>query len=209
MTAATDDIPEGVKIAARVWKELDSGHVLEQHYPQIVRIGIEKGEVHSNMLSFLVCLGNYLGFSSVVDSPLFDKSLGIITERDRAKRPDSIWFRKDDHVPLVIFEFERAGRGLKEKAENMIIMNYDAKDQLQLIVFMYWTVRGDKQPIIRDIVTIFSRNLVKNNSIFPIPSCPVMITKCSMQRATFKRLRLSTFRIMDLLIHGRSQKGLL
>jgi len=133
------------KLVETLMYEFNSMSLLKEKYPMLIRDGVDEGALHFYIVSYLAILGDRIGYSAVVDTPIFDKSLGIITERDYGKRPDSLWLDKDG-IKRVIFEFERyvTENKLEEKAK-----------KLQLIGFIYWTFFDKEQPKIDKIKNIF------------------------------------------------------
>ncbi|MEM1250457.1 MAG: hypothetical protein AAGK22_29095 [Acidobacteriota bacterium] len=171
-------------LADRVFEGLTGRTVMEEHFPMLLDAGIpDIGlTVHSHFLTFLVGVGQSMGFAAVAECPIWwarERGLGDV-------RADSVWFDKPDMNARLAFEFERFERGdeskLRGKVENLAIAS-NATEGLSLCVLVYW-VRSGSTPRSMDAIIASYRDGFRRKGQNAGPArTPLMIVKCVMRPA--------------------------
>jgi hypothetical protein len=172
----------GEDTARKLVRSLRAPDILPQVYPSLFR-GLAEGSLHSYMLSALIVLGDRLGYSAVCDSPVFDHLDNVLLGEGN-KRPDSIWFERGTDKIRVLVEYERfANHALEKKARNLMFMANSYKDEIELLVLIYWT------PMLRpdlDLISasdIFKNGFTYDSSRFGPISCPSIIIETKVTKA--------------------------
>ena len=171
-------------LADRVFEGLTSRSVMEEHFPMLLNGGIpDIGlTVHSHFLTFLVAVGQSMGFAAVAECPIWwapESGLGDV-------RADSVWFDKPELNARLAFEFERFERGdeskLRGKVENLAVAS-NATAGLSLCVLVYW-VRSGSAPRSMDAIVASYRDGFrrKGRNVGPART-PLMLVKCVMRRS--------------------------
>lgn len=185
------------EIEARILQELQSRHLMENHFPMLTRFGIPDVSVtiHSHFLTYLTTLGQSLGFAAVAECPIPVSSdsqwasLGSV-------RPDSVWFTKEGIRPTVALEFERfetSDEGkLREKVENLAIAFYQSGELLQRTVLLYWVRSGSMPRSLEPVLRAYREGFSRWGYDVPAPACPLTVLKCVLRRIE-DRLVVSEF----------------
>ena len=172
-------------LADQLFEGLTSRSVMEEHFPMLLSVGIpDIGlTVHSHFLTFLVAVGQSMGFAAVAECPIWwarENGLGDV-------RADSVWFEKAALNARLAFEFERFERGdeskLRGKVENLAIAS-NATEDLGLCVLIYW-VRSGSAPRSMDAIVASYRDGFrrKGRNVDPART-PLMIVKCVMRHSS-------------------------
>jgi hypothetical protein len=172
--------------AEEVIAEFAARRLLTTHYPALAVTGVRDigPAVHSHFLSYLLALGNQLGYSAVVDSPLAYQPTGQEQPSAELIRPDSTWYDRGSGQPVVIAEFERheprlTGK-LRDKAQNLVAFYHQAGSAPTLILFIYWVMSGQTANL-SGVTRVFRETTIRRGMPLPRPICPVLIFKCVMQ----------------------------
>lgn len=173
-------------VGDKVLAEFTSLRLLATHYPAMAVTGVRDSgpAIHSHFLSYLLALGNHLGYSAVADSPLAFPSTEPEQPDADLIRPDSTWYDRESGRPVVIAEFERheprlAGK-LREKAQNLVAFYYQASGAPSLVLFIYWVLSG-RTANLAGVVRVFRETTVRRGVPLPPPACRVLVCKCVMQ----------------------------
>ncbi|MBT0664922.1 hypothetical protein KI809_11480 [Geobacter pelophilus] len=115
-----------------LWDEFQQLRLAREHFPMWTEWGIEDAftAVHSLGLSYLVTVGQALGFAACAEYPV-----------DPSIRSDGVWWDKVTREPMAIFEFERYkdGSELRDKVQNLLIAYHRLNLQPRLLSLIYWT----------------------------------------------------------------------
>ena len=195
----------GREVASKLLVGLRSNDILPKIYPAIFKYGVAEGSFHSYMLSALLLLGDRLGYSSVCDSPIFDRIDNILLG-EGSKRPDSVWFDRGTENVRILIEFERfTSVAIKLKARNLLIMANACTDDLDLLVLMYWTVVVRSFKDLHDAFDLSSKGPSGIGSYIGPASCPIMMLETNTKRVG-ENICIESF-IAKLFIFGGENKG--
>ncbi len=173
-------------IADQLFAALESGAVMAQHFPMLLRDGVPDvgPTVHSHFLTLLATTGQSLGFAAVSECPVTwaeeYSQLGDI-------RPDSVWFDNETLRPRVVIEFERFERGdegdLRKKVENLVIASHGSHD-ISLALLVYWVRSGSAPRSMESIVASYRDGFIRRGHHVRSSRSPLMIVKCVMRPAS-------------------------
>lgn len=169
------DPDSGVQLAQNLVASLRDKDFLPAVYPALYGKGIDEGSLHSYMLSALVLVGDRLGYSPVSDAPIFDR-LDKILMGEGAKRPDAVWFQRDQEEIRCLIEFERyTHHSLVPKARNLLIMSRELQPSPHLIVLNYWSYSTVSPDTLREVQSVFAHGFWHATGMtFPPPDCPAL-----------------------------------
>lgn len=166
--------------------EFSARSLLAVHYPALATTGVRDYglAIHSHFVSYLLSLGDHLGYSAVADSPLAFGPTGPELPDSELIRPDSTWYDRTSGLPVVLVEFERheprlAGK-LREKAQNLVAFYHQAGGRPALILFIYWVHTGQAANL-TEVLRVFRETTERRGVPLSAPTCPVLILKCVMQ----------------------------
>ena len=89
--------------------------------------------MHSIGLTYLVTVGQRLGYVAVADYPVAHHEI----------RADAVWWRRESREPVAYFEFERHkdGNELRAKVRNLMKAWHLADQKPELLVLVFWAKR--------------------------------------------------------------------
>jgi hypothetical protein len=122
-------------------------------YPELLT-GVSTDSIHAAVLSYLVLVGDALGYRAYVDAPHFDggdaRLLGV-----GHKRPDSLWFEKGSEQTVLVAEFEqyRTASLLADKARNLVLMDAARRTPPRLLVLVSWASGQVDWAQVREVLT--------------------------------------------------------
>lgn len=112
--------------------ELDTLTIAKRDFPIWTEWGVadESYTVHSLGLSYLVRLGQELGYVSASDFPVAGYQV----------RADAVWWDRNTREPVAIFEFERlkGGSELIDKVRNLMRAWHVAQRRPVLLSLVFW-----------------------------------------------------------------------
>ena len=168
----------------RVFAGLADRNLMEQHFPMLLTGGIPdiSVTVHSHFLTFLVGVGQTLGYATVAECPIWwgrDIGFGEV-------RADSVWFEKTKTIAALAFEFERFEQGdegkLRAKVENLAIASASTRS-LELSVLVYWVRSGSAPQSMDGIIAAYRDGFRRKGADVAPARAPLMIVKCVMRPA--------------------------
>lgn len=113
-------------------EEFTTLKLARQHLPMWTDWGVEdvSSTLHSLGLTYLVTLGQALGYAACVEFPV-----------DAGIRADVIWWDKSTQKPVAVFEFERHkdGSELLEKAKNLLLAFHRFERNPRMFGLVFWT----------------------------------------------------------------------
>lgn len=119
-------------LAAGLSAELESLQIAHQQFPLWTEWGVadESHAVHSLGLSYLVRVGQELGFVAACEYP-------VATHEVRA---DAVWWDRASRQPVAVFEFERFkdGSELVAKVRNLMRAWHTADRSPSLLGLVFW-----------------------------------------------------------------------
>jgi hypothetical protein len=105
----------------------------KNHFPNWLEWGIEDEfqAIHSLGLSYLVTVGQSLGYVSCAEVPLAGGRV----------RADGVWWARDTRQPVALFEFERhkSGDELVSKTRNLMRAWHACQVHPNLLGLVFWT----------------------------------------------------------------------
>lgn len=112
--------------------ELDNLFIAKRDFPIWTDWGVadESQTVHSLGLSYLVRVGQELGYVCASDFPVAGYQV----------RADAVWWDRSTHQPVAIFEFERlkGGSELIEKVRNLMLAWHACERHPMLLSLVFW-----------------------------------------------------------------------
>lgn len=198
-------LERGWQVAQSIVQSLRSPGILPTIYPALFARGVAEGSLHSYMLSALLLLGDRLGYSAVVDSPVFDR-LDNLLLGEGSKRPDSVWFDRGTETTQVLIEFERyTTSSLEQKARNLLIMANACVDDITLLVLMYWTLEVRSQSDLQAACGLAERGFRARGSRFGRAPCPMMLLETIVKRRG-ECLSIDSFVVRQFVFGGESKR---
>jgi hypothetical protein len=198
-------LKRGRDVARTIVRRLRSSDFLHAAYPHLFEgKGVAEGSFHSYMLSALLLLGDRLGYSAVVDSPIFDR-LDNLLLGEGSKRPDSIWFERGTETVRVLIEFERyTASSLSPKVRNLILMANACAENIDLLVLMYWTLQVRKPMELRTACRVAERGFRSKGCQFGPASCPILLLE-TIVRPGAERLTVESFVAKQFIFGGENK----
>jgi hypothetical protein len=139
--------------------DLQDRTLLETHFPMWVEWGVEDTSVavHSLGLSYLVTLGQSLGYAACAEYPVTD-----------SVRADCVWWDKSTGKAVAAMEFERhkGGSELADKVRNLVIACH-ALDRPRLLGLFFWTKNfyGLPDEGLRDLWRLFQHGFTTKHGV--------------------------------------------
>ncbi len=118
--------------AAGVRAELGALAVARRHFPMWTEWGVvdESEALHSLGLSYLVAIGQELGYAACSDYPVAGPKV----------RADAVWWDRSTKAPAAVFEFERLKDGTELRAKVRNLMRaWHASRSKPLLGLVYWS----------------------------------------------------------------------
>jgi len=200
-----ETLKTGLEISKKLIEELKKDGLLGAKYPPLWK-GVKRGDFHSYLLSFLVLLGDRLGFMSLSDVPTSDEDTAKIVGEKYEKRPDAIWINRKTFQTEVIIECE--GTNYIEKTKNLILFSdycKNSKQKLKLICLICWNLKNKIKIPFRKVKEIFLRGFHKKKFFFKPPGVPILIIGCKTKNSpTNKFVSIIDFWIVDFLYNQTS-----
>ena len=199
-----DRLNVGWEISRKILSGLRSPELLHAIYPSLFRNGLSAGALHPYMLSALLLLGDHLGYTPIVDSPVFDYLDNLLTGEGN-KRPDSIWCDRGTEKVRVLIEFERYKSGaIEDKTRNLLIMNKSIKQDLQLLLLIYWTEEARPVSVVRTSFEFAKTGFKVNGNIFNPSLCPFLLVEATVLHWQ-DRVSISGFAARELVYGGEEK----
>jgi len=197
------------QLAMRVMGALQDSTIMSRPLPMLVQGGIpDVGvTVHSHFLTYLVTVGQHLGFAAVAECPV-----PLTSERADLGdiRADSFWFDPENLQPVASFEFERFEGGaeprLRQKVENLAVASVTTPS-LEISSLVYWVLSGSTPHSMESVVAPYRGGFRRRGHQVPGGRAPLMIVKCVMKRAEDGRLVFAEF-LRDERNERRARGGL-
>ena len=200
----TTPLRRGWEVARTVLQGLRSPGLVPAAYPALHEGGVAEGSFHSYMLSALLLLGHRLGYSAVLDSPVFDRLDNLLLS-EGSKRPDSVWFERGTETVRVLIEFEKyTANSLESKARNLVLTANACAEDVTLVVLMYWTTQVRSWGDLRRAAELARKGFRSKGSYFSPAACPMLIVETIVERHG-ERLTVSSFVAKDFVIGGENK----
>jgi hypothetical protein len=197
-------LQQGGDIARSLLDQLRTGGTIPATYPLLFRGGVAEGSLHSFMVSALLLLGHRLGYSSVCDSAMSD-DVDRVLLGEGARRPDSIWYERGTDRVRVLVEFERyKANALQQKARNLLLQANACKNDVQLLVLMWWTEAARAAADLGPPRDVFVGGFQQSGSRYGPSLCPVLMLE-TLVKWTGNRLAACGF-TARLFVFGRENK---
>jgi len=195
----------GCEVARTIIQGLRSPDILPPLYPALFEAGVVEGSFHSYMLSALLVLGDQLGYSAVLDSPVFDRLDNLLLS-EGSKRPDSTWFERGTETMRVLIEFERyTAHSLEAKVRNLLLMANACAEDVSLLVLMYWTAQVRALAELRAASELSKKGFRSKGSQFAPGPCPMLFVETIAQWHG-ERLAIASF-VAKQFVFGGENKG--
>jgi hypothetical protein len=198
-------LERGRKMAYALIQGLRDPEILPKSYPVLFKGGVSSSALHPYALSGLLLLGDRLGYSAVIDSPIFER-LDPILIGGGPKRPDSIWFERGGETIRMLIEFEQ-GRAdsLEHKARNLLLASRACDLGLDLLVLIYWILDNQSRPDLTPACEVFKRGFRSEGSRFGPNACPVLVLETIAARQPRDRVSLGGFVAMRFISGGEDK----
>lgn len=175
------------KIVSFIKEEFKVGNIRDEMFPMMTKFGVKdySETVHSLGLNYITAIGRYVdGIAAISECPVYpykEKNTyseyaadGAVVYGDTINevRPDSIWFSKEDNIPILICEFERYEKSkrkdlkIKEKIENLLLAYHQLGGNVPIILFVYWSYATENPGDIDEYISILDNGFRKSNGIY-------------------------------------------
>ncbi len=172
-------------------EEFKSGKIRDELFPMMTKFGVRdySETVHSLGLNYITAVGRTIDeIAAVSECPVYpyesvycegyttvETSSSYYGERktkDAEIRPDSVWYSKQDNLPILISEFERyeksreKNKKLKEKIQNLLIAYHQLGGKVPAILFVYWSYASITPGDMSDVISILDKGFTLPNKKF-------------------------------------------
>lgn len=165
-------------------QEFKTGSIRNDMFPMMTKFGVRdySETIHSLGLNYITTIGRSIaGVSAISEYPVYPYSVNDICDEYVAEskstygnkveeiRPDSIWYSKEENIPILICEFERYEKNtrkdlkIKEKIENLLLAYHQLGGNIPIILFVYWSYATENPAQMQECISIFDNGFVKSN----------------------------------------------
>lgn len=171
-------------IISVIKQEFKMGSIRNDMFPMMTKFGVRdySETIHSLGLNYITAIGRSIaGISAISEYPAYpfldnDKCDEYIAETNSTYgnkveeiRPDSIWFSKEENIPILICEFERYQKNfrkdlkVKEKVENLLLAYHQLGGSIPIILLVYWSYSAENPAKIEEYISILDNGFIKSN----------------------------------------------